>query len=392
MPLNLTPVGTGILEATYVPEVAAPSKVLVMQEGTQVPGSPFHVNVRPAQEVNKVHVYGNGVNSTVPASLSSNFTIDARDAGSGKLSIGLTVRNQIPEKVSVGHESMIQVDCSRAGPGQLMARIYQVGELIPIDMESMESNPGVKSLYYMPKSIGLIKGEIRFGGQPIPGGTFVQYVVTPDELSRPEPKRANEVQHVAQNYYPVEFKLPCMPLSRSTAYKAIVIRPNGKQVDIPVEDHFDGTLSVRYQPEDKGMHELHVMNVNKKAGTSMPLPGSPYRFFVDSVSTGQVSAHGPGLTYGVTGQKAEFTIVTKDAGGGGLSLSIEGPSKVEINCHDNGDGTCTISYVPLVSGEYTISIKFHDKDINGSPFTAKVTGKCSGTGCPPHSTNSLIQI
>jgi len=61
---------------------------------------------------------------------------------------------------------------------------------------------------------------------------------------------------------------------------------------------------------------------------------------------------------------------------GGLSLAVEGPSKTEIKCVDNQDGTCTVSYLPTAPGEYTITVKFADKNIAGSPFTAKIVRKC----------------
>lgn len=60
---------------------------------------------------------------------------------------------------------------------------------------------------------------------------------------------------------------------------------------------------------------------------------------------------------------------------GGLSLSIEGPSKTEIKCNDNGDGTCTVSYIPTAPGEYNITVKFSGQHISGSPFTSKITCK-----------------
>ena len=60
---------------------------------------------------------------------------------------------------------------------------------------------------------------------------------------------------------------------------------------------------------------------------------------------------------------------------GGLSLAVEGPSKAEISCHDNKDGTVSVSYLPTAPGEYKISVKFGDKHIRGSPYTAKITGE-----------------
>lgn len=51
---------------------------------------------------------------------------------------------------------------------------------------------------------------------------------------------------------------------------------------------------------------------------------------MDSISSGHVTAYGPGLTHGVSGEPANFTISTKGAGAGGLSLAVEGPSKADV--------------------------------------------------------------
>ena len=59
---------------------------------------------------------------------------------------------------------------------------------------------------------------------------------------------------------------------------------------------------------------------------------------------------------------------------GGLSLAIEGPSKADISCVDNQDGTCSVSYLPVLPGDYSILVKYNDKHIPGSPFSAHITG------------------
>lgn len=63
---------------------------------------------------------------------------------------------------------------------------------------------------------------------------------------------------------------------------------------------------------------------------------------------------------------------------------MEGPSKAEITCKDNKDGTCTVSYLPTAPGDYSIIVRFDDKHIPGSPFTAKITG---GGGTRAYSTS-----
>uniref|UniRef100_A0A3B3R689 Uncharacterized protein n=1 Tax=Paramormyrops kingsleyae TaxID=1676925 RepID=A0A3B3R689_9TELE len=86
----------------------------------------------------------------------------------------------------------------------------------------------------------------------------------------------------------------------------------------------------------------------------------------------QVRAYGPGLKGGVVGKPAPFTIDTKGAGTGGLGVTVEGPCEAKIECQDNGDGSCSVSYIPTEPGEYAINVLYADTHIPGSPFKALV--------------------
>lgn len=46
--------------------------------------------------------------------------------------------------------------------------------------------------------------------------------------------------------------------------------------------------------------------------------GSPFKLYVDSIPSGYVTAYGPGLISGVSGEPCLFTISTKGAGAGKL--------------------------------------------------------------------------
>lgn len=52
-------------------------------------------------------------------------------------------------------------------------------------------------------------------------------------------------------------------------------------------------------------------------------------------------------------------------GYGGLTLSVEGPSKADIDCKDKPDGTTGVVYKPTQPGTYVISIKFADEHVPG---------------------------
>ena len=91
---------------------------------------------------------------------------------------------------------------------------------------------------------------------------------------------------------------------------AEVKMPSGN-IDKPIiEDNRDGTISIKYEPREEGLHELYV----KYNGEHVQ--GSPFKFHVDTVASGFVTAYGPGLTHGVSGEPCNFTISTKGAGAG----------------------------------------------------------------------------
>lgn len=107
--------------------------------------------------------------------------------------------------------------------------------------------------------------------------------------------------------------------------------PSGELDKPHIEDNRDGTVSFRYDPREEGLHELsvkyngeHVQGNYKITNTesfiysinfSAP-KGSPFKFHVDSISSGYVTAYGPGLTHGVCGEPSNFMISTKGAGAG----------------------------------------------------------------------------
>ena len=44
---------------------------------------------------------------------------------------------------------------------------------------------------------------------------------------------------------------------------------------------------------------------------------------------------------------------------------MEGPSKADIDCHDNEDGSCRVTYRPTEPGDYLVNIKFADEHVPG---------------------------
>lgn len=171
--------------------------------------------------------------------------------------------------------------------------------------------------------------------------------------------------------------------------------PNQNLVPCKVEPH-PGKADVRvvrYTPREEGVHAINVSyDGHTVPGSPFPvdaqLPpdpskvmlhlmneeGAPKRYKADTFCNVplQVKAFGPGLKGGLVGSPAEFTIDTKGAGTGGLGLTVEGPTEAKIECSDNGDGTCSVSYLPTEPGEYLVNILFEEVHIPGSPFKADI--------------------
>ena len=88
-----------------------------------------------------------------------------------------------------------------------------------------------------------------------------------------------------------------------------ITSPSGEKVEPKVKDNGDGTYAVEYTPTEDGPHQVDV----KYDGDS--IPGTPKEVNVlPKTDTGKVKAYGPGLEGALTGQKAQFTVDTREAG------------------------------------------------------------------------------
>ncbi|EUB60625.1 Filamin-A [Echinococcus granulosus] len=336
--------GDGVYTCQYQPEEACPHYVDVKFGGREIPESPYCVKVHPVGRPDLCRIEG-GNDPRIPIFQPCAITVNPLDAGMGKVM------------------------------GRVVAPTGQ-----PAEVHTVALPNGKVNVCYTPQMLGDHMVEIFCGGQIVSGGRFNQKAVNLDELIQPVPEERVErvplqTMHSTTltqyhestkttGYYPIDFKLPVG--SKFGSLEGIVRTPGGRSIRPTLIDNGDGTVTAQFQPTEDGLHELEI------TFNGVPIEGSPFRFYVEPVGSGRVTAYGPGLSHGRVGEPAEFTLITREAGAGGLSIAVEGPSKAEIVCHDNKNGTCSASYLPLAPGEYTISIKFMDQHIQGSPFIANI--------------------
>ncbi|XP_077449769.1 filamin-C-like isoform X4 [Stigmatopora argus] len=426
-PVSIIDNGDGTHAVNYTPCHNGPYTICVKYAQQEVPRSPFKIKTLPASDASKVRASGPGLNSAgVPASLPVEFTIDARDAGEGLLAVQILDPKAKPKKanirdnrdgtytvsyvpdvagrytitikyggdeipyspyrihavptgdaskclvtvsigghgpgsgvgptIQIGEETVITVDAKAAGKGKVTCKVSTPdgGEL---DVDVVENADGTFDIYYTAPQPGKYVITIRFGGEHIPDSPF--HVLATNDPGIP-------INGAEAMLRPFSLVIPFT--IQAGEITGEVRMPSGRTARPHIADNKDGTVTVKYSPNERGLHEMDI----KYDGTH--IPGSPLQFFVDAINSGHVTAYGPGLSHGVANSPAIFTIATKDAGEGGLSLAVEGPSKAEISCKDNKDGTCTVSYLPTAPGDYIVIVKFDDEHIGGSPFAAKITG------------------
>uniref|UniRef100_A0A8D0GGW0 Filamin B n=1 Tax=Sphenodon punctatus TaxID=8508 RepID=A0A8D0GGW0_SPHPU len=417
-PVKVVDNGDGTHTVMYTPEQEGPYTVSVKYADEEIPRSPFKVKVLPTYDASKVTASGPGLSSYgIPASLPLEFAVDAKDAGVGLLSVDITDQEGRPKKadiydnndgtyavtyipdktgrysigvkyggdeipsspyriraspagdaskclatgpgiastVKTGEEVGFVVDAKSAGKGKVTCTVL-TPDGTEAEADVIENEDGTYDIFYTAAKPGTYVIYVRFGGVDIPNSPFT--VMVTEEAYVP----VGDMNGLG--FKPFDMVIPFAVRKEITGE---VHMPSGKTAMPDIVDNKDGTVTVRYAPVEVGLHEMHIKYMGNH------IPESPLQFYVNYPNSGRVSAYGPGLIYGVANKPATFTIVTEDAGEGGLDLAIEGPSKAEISCIDNKDGTCTVTYLPTLPGDYSILVKYNDKHIPGSPFTAKIT-------------------
>ena len=270
----------------------------------------------------------------------------------------------LPLFATVGQPCMMDVHTGNAGPGKLGAQFKPIaGSLegegdIPVDVEFVETDTNQYQLMFTPLTPTDMDLQVLFNGFPV-GEPQRVIVSNPAACRAHGPGLESGLVANQPTHFTVETKNAGPGKLACTIHDA-----EKEEVPFEMEAVGESEYKVTYTPPAAGNYSVSVTYAKG------PIEDSPFVFNVCDPTA--VRAYGAGLEAAIVNEVAEFTVDLSKAGDGPLGLAVEGPKKTAVQCDDNGDGTFTVAYTPVVAGVYTFTIKFADMEVPASPFSVRV--------------------
>ena len=301
-----------------------------------------------AADASKVKAYGPGLK---PDGLSTDdartqFTVDVRQAGMGKLVISLDT------------------------PG---------GEQ---DMFVDDKKDGTFICSYLLEVAGKYVVTILWSGQHIPGSPFQVNVAQGSDATACKAYGPGLEATNLKEDTETEFWVETAGAGEGTLSLSIRGPKGPVQGEdlLRVEDEGNGKYHVFYTPPSPGQYIIDILF------GGLHIAESPYKVHVaqDRADASKCRAEGDGITgKGLeVGKQTFFWVYTQGAGRGDLSVNIRGKSgTVPVECTQKEAGVYECSYLPEEDGEFVITVKYGGENIPGSRFKVTVEQPTDASKC-----------
>nr|WAW84872.1 filamin-like 2 [Halisarca dujardinii] len=330
VPVHCKPMYDEVYEYTYMPEEDGEYVLTVKYGGENIPGSRFKVNVEPPTDPSKCVASGPGLEiQGVRVNIPTKFEVRTKGAGHGDLDVAIT------------------------GP--------EGNQIIP----DCVTSPYTYDYTYEANFPGIYTVDATYANQHIPGSPYRVAITDTNKVRITGPGMKGE-------FLPIEGPLEYFIDAREAGPGKVAcsvqgpMRPDDYDQSAPkITDNGDGTFLINYTPVDAGRLKMNA------TFAEAAIPETPVKLHVYDAS--QVVAEGKGLDDGnISGEITTFGVDMRKGGEGRLAVSIDGPSRTPVTIKDQANNMVKCEYIPLVPGEYNVSILWEGDHIPSSPFHIRV--------------------
>jgi adhesin/invasin len=252
-----------------------------------------------------------------------------------------------------------------------------------------DNGDGTYSATYTPTASGNDQVTIRFSGNQIGGSPYTSTVV-PAGASTIAVNNGNNQSATVNTVLPTD---PSIKVTDSNNNPV-----PGIAVTFAVTGGGGNITGANQVTNASGIATVGSWQLGTAAGTNTMtatapgLAGSPVLFtatgLAGAANAGQSTASVPG---GSAGSQTSITIQSRDqfgnnrtTGGASYTVAVTGANTATGVVTDNGDGTYTATYTPLVSGADVVTIRLGGIQIGGSPYNSTVVKANTSTAITSH--------
>ena len=331
----------GTYEVNFTPWEVGPHKVDVLYGGEPIQGSPLSMNVKAAPDAQSCSATGRGLKKAV-AEAPTTFDILA------------------PEKGLVERKEGIEIDINSSDE--------------KAKHEVVDNEDGTYKVTYTAKKPGPYTIAVKCYNKHIPGSPFSLSVVPQADASKCNAE--------GPALHPNSLKIEGTPLDITVDTKeagtgdlqVVVKGPDDIEPTVYIASE-NGIYSLKFDVPKAGKYVVNIWWAGEH------IPGSPFHLKVyPGPKAGAVKAYGPGLEPSVeVGELGEFTIETKNAGIGTLTVrvhGVKGAFKIVAEPVNEGDPrTLRARYDPKEPGDYIVAVRWSGSHVPGSPFSVNIRSK-----------------
>ena len=346
----------------FMPWEVGPHKVEVEFGGGVVPGTPLSINIVSAPDAKTCSASGKGLKKAISGEKNS-FQILSPESG-------LIERKDLQISViraggKEGEDEMVGEGVGEGGDDEVM---IAGGTEAPARIK--DNGDGSYSVQYTPPSPGVYQIHVKFYDSHIPGSPFRLEVVPSADATKCKahgPALHPNSLHIAGN--PLDMFVDTKGAGTGDLRVVVTSPDESVKPKVFVASDEGGTYSIKWDAPIHGRYHAHIWWADQY------IPGSPFKIKVSpGPNAAMVKAYGPGLAsdFVIGRDSSEFTIETKDAGIGTLTVKVHGIKdafKVKaVPASETEPRTLMASYDPTVPGDYLIDVRWSGVQVPGAPF------------------------